>query len=296
MQTELQEEVRTELQEEARTEMEAEAHVELLQEPQVKAHVGLLEESLAEAQAELAEGFGQNSEPTVQAAQKGCFYKRFVKRPLDFILSFLALVILSPFMLIIALLVRIKLGSPVIFSQQRPGLNEKIFTLYKFRTMTDEWDENGELLPDSVRLTKFGRFLRSTSLDELPELWNILKGDMSIVGPRPQLVGDMVFMTDEQRRRHSVMPGLTGWAQVNGRNAVTWEEKLKYDLEYIDNITFINDLKIILLTVKNVLKREGINAAGMDTAEDLGDYLLRNNLISQNDYEEKMNYSKSLLP
>lgn len=272
MQTELQEEVRIEVQAEAQANLQEEVQVEHAGEP------------------------GRNEEPPVQATQKGGFYKKYVKRPLDFILSFLALIILSHFMLIIALLVRIKLGSPVIFSQQRPGLNEKIFTLYKFRTMTDEWDENGELLPDSVRLTKFGRFLRSTSLDELPELWNILKGDMSIVGPRPQLVGDMVFMTDEQRRRHSVMPGLTGWAQVNGRNAVTWEEKLKYDLEYIDNITFINDLKIILLTVKNVLKREGINAAGMDTAEDLGDYLLRNNLISQNDYEEKMNYSKSLLP
>ena len=295
MQTGMQEQVQTELQEEARTEMEAEAHVELLQEPQVKAHVGLLEESLAEAQAELAEGFGQNSEPTVQAAQKGCFYKRFVKRPLDFILALMALIILSPFMLIIALLVRIKLGSLVIFKQQRPGLNEKIFTLYKFRTMTDERDENGELLPDSVRLTKFGKFLRSTSLDELPELWNILKGDMSIVGPRPQLVRDMVFMTEEQRRRHSVMPGLTGWAQVNGRNAVTWKEKLNFDLEYINNITFINDLKIILLTVKNVLKREGINAEGMDTAEDLGDYLLRNGMISAEKYSEKIDESRKLL-
>jgi undecaprenyl phosphate N,N'-diacetylbacillosamine 1-phosphate transferase len=295
MQTGMQEQVQTELQEEARTEMEAEAHVELLQEPQVKAHVGLLEESLAEAQAELAEGFGQNSEPTVQAAQKGCFYKRFVKRPLDFILALMALIILSPFMLIIALLVRIKLGSPVIFKQQRPGLDEKIFTMYKFRTMTNECNENGELLPDSVRLTKFGSFLRSTSLDELPELWNILKGDMSIVGPRPQLVRDMVFMTEEQRRRHSVMPGLTGWAQVNGRNAVTWEEKLALDLDYVDDITFLKDVKIIFMTVAKVFKREGISAENCDTAEDLGDYLLRTGKISEETYIERIEKSKMLI-
>src|SRR5690554_2980702 len=149
-------------------------------------------------------------------------YQRYLKRPMDFILSLIALIVLSPVLLVTALLVKIKLGSPVIFKQQRPGLNEKIFTMYKFRTMTDERDENGELLPDSVRLTRFGKFLRSTSLDELPELFNILKGDMSIVGPRPQLVRDMVFMTSEQRKRHDVLPGLTGWAQVNGRNNITW--------------------------------------------------------------------------
>lgn len=261
----MQEQVQTELQEEARTEMEAEAHVELLQEPQVKAHVGLLEESLAEAQAELAEGFGQNSEPTVQAAQKGCFYKRFVKRPLDFILALMALIILSPFMLIIALLVRIKLGSPVIFKQQRPGLDEKIFTMYKFRTMTNECNENGELLPDSVRLTKFGSFLRSTSLDELPELWNILKGDMSIVGPRPLLVQYLPLYNEEQKHRHDVRPGLTGWAQVNGRNAISWEEKFKLDIEYANKISFLFDLKIIWMTIINVLKKEGISYAGCDT-------------------------------
>ena len=154
---------------------------------------------------------------------KGGIYRKYFKRPMDIILSLIALIVLSPILLIVALLVRIKLGSPVIFKQQRPGLNEKIFTMYKFRTMTDERDENGELLSDSIRLTKFGRLLRASSLDELPELFNILKGDMSIVGPRPQLVRDMVFMTKEQRQRHSVLPGLTGWAQVNGRNDVSWE-------------------------------------------------------------------------
>ncbi|NLN14180.1 MAG: sugar transferase, partial [Tissierellia bacterium] len=172
-------------------------------------------------------------------------YKRYFKRPMDIVLSLISLIILFPLMLLIAILVRINLGSPVIFKQKRPGLNEEIFTMYKFRTMTDERDENGELLPDSERLTKFGRFLRSTSLDELPEIFNILKGDMSIVGPRPQLIKDMVFMTEEQRKRHTVLPGLTGWAQVNGRNDISWEEKLSLDLEYIDNISFINDLKII---------------------------------------------------
>lgn len=149
-------------------------------------------------------------------------YRKYFKRPLDFIMALVGLVVLSPVLLIIAVLVRIKLGSPVIFKQPRPGLNEKIFTLYKFRTMTDERDENGEPLPDEVRLTPFGKWLRSTSLDELPELWNILRGDMSFVGPRPQLVRDMVFMTPEQRRRHVVRPGLTGWAQVNGRNNISW--------------------------------------------------------------------------
>lgn len=215
-------------------------------------------------------------------------YRKYIKRLLDFILSLLALIILSPVLLITALLVRIKLGSPVIFKQKRPGLNEKIFTLYKFRTMTDKKDDEGNLLPDSERLTKFGKILRSTSIDELPELINILKGDMSIVGPRPQLVRDMVFMTEEQRKRHSVRQGLTGLAQVNGRNNITWEEKINYDLEYIDNITFINDIKIILKTVGKVFKREDIETDGMDTAEDLCDYLLRTNKVTENEYKEKL--------
>jgi len=212
---------------------------------------------------------------TVQHVDNGEVYRRYIKRPMDFILSLCAIIVLAPVLLIIAILVRVKLGSPVLFKQKRPGLNEKIFTLYKFRTMTDERDDNGELLPDEIRLTRFGKLLRSTSLDELPELFNIIKGDMSIVGPRPQLVRDMIFMTPEQRQRHSVLPGLTGWAQVNGRNNVTWEEKLLLDLEYINAITFLQDWKIIFMTVAKVFQRDGVSAEGMDTAEDFGDYLLR---------------------
>ena len=198
-------------------------------------------------------------------------------------------------LLIVAVLVRTKLGSPVIFCQERPGKDEKIFKMYKFRSMTDARDENGELLPDEVRLTKFGRALRSTSLDELPELWNIFKGDMSIVGPRPQLVRDMVFMTPEQRLRHTVMPGLTGLAQVSGRNAISWEDKLATDLRYIRRITFLGDVKIVLLTVKKVFCREDISADGMDTAEDLGDYLLRTAQVSEEAYQELQAESKELL-
>lgn len=211
-------------------------------------------------------------------------YKKFIKRFLDLILSLMALIILMPLMLIIYILVRVKLGKPAIFKQERPGKEEKIFTLYKFRTMTDEKDENGNLLPDEQRLTKFGKMLRSTSLDELPELVNIIKGDMSIVGPRPQLVRDMVFMTEIQRKRHSVRQGLTGLAQVNGRNNITWEEKINYDLNYVNNITLIDDIKIVFKTIIKVFKREDTETDGMQTAEDLGDYLLRNNKISKDDY------------
>lgn len=221
-------------------------------------------------------------------------YGRFIKRPMDFTLSLIAIIILSPLLLIVALLVRKKLGSPVLFKQKRPGQDEKVFMMYKFRTMTDERDQNGELLPDDIRLTKFGKFLRSTSLDELPELFNILKGDMSIVGPRPQLVRDMVFMTETQRERHIVLPGLTGWAQVNGRNAVIWEKKLSLDLEYINNVTFLGDLKIILMTIAKVFKRDGISAEGMETAEDLGDYLLRKNKVTKNEYFRIMEKSKQI--
>lgn len=198
---------------------------------------------------------------------KGGIYKRFIKRPMDFLLSLIAIIVLSPIFLIVALLVKIKLGSPVIFKQQRPGLNEKIFTMYKFRTMTDERDENGELLPDSVRLTKFGKFLRSTSLDELPELFNILKGDMSIVGPRPLLVQYLPLYNDHQKRRHEVRPGLTGLAQVNGRNAISWEEKFDLDVRYVDHVSFIGDWKIIFLTIKKVFIREGINSETAATME-----------------------------
>ncbi|MEK3806942.1 sugar transferase [Bacillus sp. FSL H8-0547] len=194
-------------------------------------------------------------------------YRRFVKRPMDFILSLIALIVLSPVLLIVALLVRTKLGSPVLFKQKRPGLNEEIFMMYKFRTMTDARDENGNLLPDHVRLTKFGRLLRSTSLDELPELINILKGDMSIIGPRPLLVQYLQLYTDHQKRRHEVRPGLSGLAQVNGRNAISWEDKFNLDVEYVENVRFIEDWKIIFLTVKKVFVREGINSGTAATIE-----------------------------
>jgi undecaprenyl phosphate N,N'-diacetylbacillosamine 1-phosphate transferase len=195
------------------------------------------------------------------------FYKKYIKRPMDFTLSLFALIILSPLILILAVLVKSRLGSPVIFMQKRPGLNERIFTLYKFRTMTDERDENGVLLPDDVRLTKFGRFLRSTSLDELPELLNIFKGDMSIVGPRPLLVQYLPLYSEHQRRRHEVRPGLTGWAQVNGRNSISWEDKFDLDVEYASNVSFLLDLKIIFMTLKKVLLREGISSDTSATME-----------------------------
>lgn len=189
--------------------------------------------------------------------KKRGIYAHCIKRILDILLSGLALIALSPVLLVVAVLVRVKLGSPVIFCQMRPGRNEKIFKMYKFRSMTDARDEKGELLPDDVRLTKFGKALRATSLDELPELWNIFKGDMSIVGPRPQLVRDMVFMTQEQRRRHTALPGLTGLAQVNGRNAISWEDKLQTDLCYVEHITFVGDVKIIAQTVKKSAQPRG---------------------------------------
>lgn len=188
-------------------------------------------------------------------------YERFLKRALDFVLSLVALVVLSPLMAVVAILVRVKLGSPVIFCQERPGKDEKIFKLYKFRSMSDARDENGELLPDEVRLTKFGKTLRATSLDELPELWNILKGDMAIVGPRPLAVAYLPYYTEEEHHRHDVRPGLTGLAQINGRNNLSWEEKFAFDLEYVRKESLMLDSKIILLTVKKVLVREGIGQA-----------------------------------
>mgnify|MGYP000211961804 CR=1 FL=1 len=209
----------------------------------------------------------QNIESALQPLKKGGLYRRYFKRPMDFVLSLIAIIVLSPVFLVVAVLVRIKLGSPVIFKQERPGLNEKIFTLYKFRSMTDERDENGELLPDSVRLTKFGKFLRSTSLDELPELVNILKGDMSIVGPRPLLVEYLPLYDEHQRRRQEVRPGLSGLAQVSGRNTISWEEKFNLDVEYVDNISFILDWKIIFLTIKKVIFREGISSNTSVTME-----------------------------
>lgn len=194
-------------------------------------------------------------------------YEKYFKRPMDFVLALLALIILSPVMFIIAILVKIKLGSPVIFKQKRPGLNERIFTIYKFRTMTNERDDNGELLPDSKRLTEFGKMLRATSLDELPELFNILKGDMSLVGPRPLLTQYLPLYNDYQKRRHEVRPGLTGLAQINGRNAISWEDKFKYDVEYVKNISFIGDLKIIFSTIKKVFIKEGITSETSVTIE-----------------------------
>jgi lipopolysaccharide/colanic/teichoic acid biosynthesis glycosyltransferase len=180
-------------------------------------------------------------------------YKNFFKRFLDFILSLCALIVLSPLLLILCILVRTKLGSPIFFRQERPGRNEKIFTLCKFRTMTDERDENGELLPDSVRLVKFGKFLRATSLDELPELFNILKGDMSIIGPRPLLVSYLPYYTEREKKRHSVRPGLTGLAQVSGRNFIDWDRRMEKDVEYVENLTFAMDLKVLWMTVQTVL-------------------------------------------
>lgn len=193
-------------------------------------------------------------------------YRKYFKRLVDILCSLAAIIVFSWLYIIVAILVRIKLGSPVIFKQARPGKDEKIFNLYKFRTMTDERDEDGNLLPDDVRLTRFGKLLRKTSLDELPEAFNILKGDMSVVGPRPLLVQYLDRYNDEQRRRHEVRPGLSGLAQVSGRNAITWEEKFKYDVEYVDKITFIGDVKIIFLTVwKAFVKEEGISAEGEAT-------------------------------
>jgi undecaprenyl phosphate N,N'-diacetylbacillosamine 1-phosphate transferase len=205
-----------------------------------------------------------NIKPSVR--QNG-LYVRYFKRLLDIIFSLIAIVVLSPILIIVAVLVRAKLGSPVIFKQERPGLNEKIFTLYKFRTMTDENDGNGELLPDSIRLTKFGRLLRSTSLDELPELYNIIRGDMSIVGPRPLLTQYLPLYNDHQKRRHEVRPGLTGLAQVSGRNSISWQEKFNLDISYVDNVSFLGDCKIILLTIKKVLMRDGINSDSAATME-----------------------------
>ena len=185
-------------------------------------------------------------------------YERFIKRPLDCLLSSFALIILSPIMLITAILVRTKLGSPILFSQERPGLHEKLFKIYKFRTMTDKRDANGNLLPDAERLTKFGKILRSTSLDELPELFNIAKGDMAIVGPRPLLTQYLPYYRPEERERHAIRPGLTGYAQIHGRNFVMWDERCALDVQYAKKITFIGDVKIILQTVIKVLKRSDI--------------------------------------
>ncbi len=195
-------------------------------------------------------------------------YKKFIKRWFDFVFSLVLIVLLSPLLLIIALLVKIKLGSPVLFTQKRPGLNEKIFTIYKFRTMNDKKDNEGNFLPDSERLTSFGKFLRSTSFDELPELINILKGDMSFIGPRPLLVKYLSRYNEKQRKRHLVKPGLTGYAQINGRNAISWDLKFTLDNYYVDNLFFTLDLKILIYTVIKVINREGISSTSVDTMEE----------------------------
>lgn len=199
---------------------------------------------------------------------KAGFYETYIKRLMDIVLSGCGLLVLSPILLVTAVLVRVKLGSPVIFRQPRPGRDGVVFNLYKFRSMTDETDENGNLLPDEIRLTKFGRLLRATSLDELPELWNILRGDMSVVGPRPLLVKYLPLYNEQQRHRHDVRPGLTGWAQVHGRNLIGWEEKFQLDLWYVEHISFAVDVKTILLTVRNVLRREGISSESAATMEE----------------------------
>jgi lipopolysaccharide/colanic/teichoic acid biosynthesis glycosyltransferase len=223
-------------------------------------------------------------------------YSRFLKRPIDFFCALAAICCLSPLMLVLTVVGAFKMKGNPFFTQPRPGKGEKIFRLVKFRTMTNARDASGKLLPDDVRLTAYGKFLRSTSLDELPELFNILKGDMAVIGPRPQLVRDMVFMTPEQRKRHTVRQGLSGLAQINGRNAVTWEKKIEYDLEYIKKITFLGDVKIILTTLnKAFIKRSDITEEGSDTATDLGDYLLASGRITREEYDRGQEEAKRLI-
>jgi undecaprenyl phosphate N,N'-diacetylbacillosamine 1-phosphate transferase len=219
-------------------------------------------------------------------------YERFFKRVFDIVLALITLALALPFMALITVIVRVTMGKPVIFAQDRPGKDGKLFKLYKFRTMTNKKDEYGRLLPDEERLTKTGAFLRKTSLDELPELINILIGDMSFVGPRPQLIKDMVFFTPEIMRRQRVTPGLTGLAQIKGRNDISWERKFELDMEYISEITFLRDLKILFLTFAAVFSARGVSTQGMATAEDYGDYLLRTGKISEEEYEEKMSKLK----
>lgn len=228
-------------------------------------------------------------------------YSIFLKRFFDFVLSFIAIIVLSPILLVLAVIGAVAMKGNPFFTQKRPGRvdkktgKEKIFRLVKFRTMSNAKDKDGNLLPDEIRLNKYGKFLRSTSLDELPELFNILVGHMAIVGPRPQLVRDMVFMTDEQRRRHSVRPGLTGLAQVSGRNNITWEKKFEYDLEYIKNITLFGDIKIILLTALKVFRREDTVREGTVSDIDFGDYLLERGEVEKDVYENKQEEAKELL-
>ncbi len=234
--------------------------------------------------------------------RKKGIYEKFIKRLLDIICSSLAIIVFCWLYAIIAILVRMKIGKPILFKQPRPGMidpetgRETIFDMYKFRSMSDEKDENGDYLPDEVRLGKFGKILRATSLDELPEAFNILKGDMSIIGPRPQLIRDMVFMSEEQRMRHTAKPGMSGLAQVKGRNAISWEEKLHWDLQYIENISFLNDVKILLETVKVAfVRRDGITDGENATALDYGDALLKYGVISEDEYDRKQKKAKEII-
>lgn len=230
------------------------------------------------------------------AERKRTFYEKYIKRVLDILCAILTIACFWWLYIFIAILVRVKLGSPIIFKQMRPGLNEEIFSLYKFRSMMDIRDEKGELLSDEVRLTDFGKWLRKTSLDELPEVINIFNGTMSVIGPRPQLVRDMVFMSDEQRKRHIVRPGLSGLAQINGRNSISWEEKLGWDLKYINQITFLGDIKIVIQTViKAIWKQEGVNREGTESDIDFGDYLLLKGKVTKEEYELKLKKAKSIL-
>lgn len=246
-----------------------------------------------------------NNNSCVKLERKCGLYEKYIKRFMDIACSLAAIIVFCWLYVIIAVLVRIKLGAPVIFKQPRPGMvdpktgKEKIFNMYKFRTMSDEKDENGNLLPDEVRLGKFGKALRATSLDELPEAFNILKGDMSIIGPRPQLVRDMVFMTEEQRKRHCVRPGLSGLAQTRGRNALSWDGKLSTDLEYIEHVTFWGDVKIIIDTVRQVFfKEKGIEGGvvdEVDITDDFGDYLLKAGRVTKKEYDRKQEEAKKIL-
>ena len=241
----------------------------------------------------------------IRLERKCGLYELYIKRLMDIVCSLAAIIVFSWLYIIVAVLVRVKLGSPVLFKQPRPGKidpktgREKIFYMYKFRSMSDERDAEGNLLPDEIRLGKFGKALRATSLDELPEAFNILKGDMSIIGPRPQLVRDMFFMTDEQRMRHTAKPGLSGLAQTRGRNALSWDGKLATDLEYIENVTFLGDVKIIIDTVKQVFfKEKGIEGGTIDEVDitdDFGDYLLKAGRVSKEEYDQKMNEAKGFL-
>ena len=231
------------------------------------------------------------------------FYEKYIKRLLDIICSLLAMIVFSWLYLIIAIVVRVKMGKPVIFKQPRPGMidpktgSERIFDMYKFRTMTDERDKAGELLPDEQRLPHFGKILRSTSLDELPEAYNILRGDMSCIGPRPQLVRDLVFMSDKQRMRHTAKPGLSGLAQVMGRNAITWEDKFAWDLKYIEHVSLLSDVKIVLLTIKKVFIRRQSTETDqeIDITDDFGDALLKEGKISKEEYDAGITAAKRLL-